>query len=102
MQYPTTTVLVARIVIPACIVSIVASSSSSSVNFSTTDSRMRLRSSGSRPVHSPESNASRAAAIARWASSRSPFGTVATTSSVAGLMTSNVSPDAASIHSPPM
>jgi hypothetical protein len=95
-------VLVARIVMPACIVSIVASSSSYSENFSTTDSRMRLRSSASIPDHTPESNVSRAAAIARCASSRPAAGTLAKTSSVAGLITSKVSPEAASTHSPPM
>ena len=87
---------------PACIVSSVASSSSSAATRSTTDSMIRLRSSGSMPLHTPESNASRAAAIARCASSRPPLGTVANTSSVAGLITSNVSPEAASTHSPPM
>ena len=87
---------------PACIVSSVASSSSAAATRSTTDSMIRLRSSASMPLHTPESKASRAAAIARCASSRPPLGTVANTSSVAGLITSNVSPDAASTHSPPM
>ncbi len=42
-----------------------------------------------------------AAATARSTSSALPFGTSAMTSPVAGLMTSIVSPDAASTHSPP-
>ena len=87
---------------PACIVSSVASSSSAADTRSTTESMIRLRSSASMPLHTPESKASRAAAIARCASSRPALGTVANTSSVAGFTTSNVSPEAASTHSPPM
>ena len=87
--------LVARIVIPACIVSVVARSSSIADKRSITDSRMRFRSSASMPVQlACVESAPRAAAIARPASSRPHFGTVANTSSVAGFTTSNVSPDA--------
>jgi hypothetical protein len=97
-----TTVLVARIVIPACSDSSSASSSSFSVNLSTTERMIRTRSSGSIVAHTAESKDSRAAAIARSASSRPPLGTVATSSPELGLITSKDSPDAASTHSPPM
>jgi hypothetical protein len=53
-------------------------------------------------AHTPDSKLSFAAAIALCASSRPPFGTAATTSPFDGLITSNVSPDEASTHSPPM
>ena len=79
-----------------------ASSSSFSVNLSTTDFMIRTRSSGSMSAQTPESNDSRAAAIAACASSRPPFGTVATMSPDDGFSTSKVSPPAASTHSPPM
>ena len=97
-----TTVLVARIVMPAWSDSSSASSSSCSVNLSTTERMIRTRSSGSISAQTPESKDSRAAAIAVCASSRPPFGTVATTSPLEGLITSKVSPEAASTHSPPM
>jgi hypothetical protein len=97
-----TTVPVARIVIPAWSASSSASSSSYSVNLSTTERMMRTRSSGSMSAHTPESKDSRAAPIARWASSRPPFGTVAMGSPLEGLITSKVSPEPASTHSPPM
>jgi hypothetical protein len=87
---------------PACIDSSSASSSSCSVNLSTTERMIRTRSSGSISAQMPESNDSRAAAIAACASSRPPLGTVATSSPLDGLITSNVSPPAASTHSPPM
>ena len=48
------------------------------------------------------SNARRAAPTARSTSDASPFGTWAISSSVAGLMTASVSPEAASVHAPSM
>ena len=98
-----TTVAVARIVMPACSDSSSASSSSCSVNFSTTERMIRTRSSGSMSAHTPDVEAlASPRAIAACASSRPPFGTAATTSPFEGLITSNVSPDEASTHSPPM
>ena len=47
-------------------------------------------------------NASRAASIARFASSRSPWATGPSDSPVAGLVASAASPLSASTHSPPM
>ncbi len=72
------------------------------MNLSTTERMIRTRSSGSISAQTPESNDSRAAAIAAWASSRPPLGTVAKTSPEDGFSTSNVSPPVASTHSPPM
>ena len=56
---------------------------------------MRERSSGASSDQTPESKVARAEAIAFCASSRDIFGTVPTTSSVAGLITSKVSPSEA-------
>ena len=52
--------------------------------------------------HDPSSNVRRAASIARSASSGFESGTVAITSPVAGFVTSNRVPSAASTHSPSM
>src|SRR5258708_5438546 len=58
------------------------------------------RSDGVIAGHGPVSNARRAADTARSTSSLSPSATRATTSPVAGLVTSNVLPDAAGTHLP--
>jgi hypothetical protein len=59
------------------------------------------RSAGAVRGHGPSSKARRAARMARSISALVPFGACATTSSVAGLMTSNVPPPA-SDHLPSM
>ena len=69
-----------------------------SANFTSSDARSVAAAS----LHSPASNAARAAAIARRASSRPPRVTRAKTSHVAGLTISLVFPEAASTHSPLM
>ncbi len=77
---------------------------------------MRARSSRRRSISSPTacilaarskavsrdhgSKARFAASIARWASERSPCGTLPSVSPVAGLVVSAVSPEAAWHHSP--
>ena len=53
-------------------------------------------------LHGPLSKALRAALTARLMSSASPSATLARVSPVAGLGVSNVLPDAASVHCPPM
>ena len=53
-----------------------------------------------RSAATSRSNARLAASIARWASERSPCGTVPIVSPVAGLVVSAVSPEAAGTHSP--
>src|SRR4051794_6983298 len=60
---------------------------------------LAARSNAVRPAQAPA--ASRAAAIAARASSRSPWGTVAITSPVAGLVVSAVAPVRAARHAPP-
>ena len=53
-------------------------------------------------LHGPVSSALRAAVTARSTSAASPSAIVAITSSVAGLIVSNVFPLAAGIHLPPI
>ena len=85
---------------PPSMDSSVASSSAFASRASAMRSSTSVRSWGFMFAQDGSSNARRAAATARSTSAGPPDATVARTEPVAGLTVSNVSPDAACVHSP--
>ena len=102
MAPSTSNMRASRTGLPLSIVSSRASSSARASSASATAKRSLPRLRASIPLHFPSSKARRAAATARSTSAASPSATCVSTSPVAGFTVSNVFPDAASTHSPPM